>query len=321
VTLDGKTGLVYEGNLLQRIHANHKIVPVKEKMLGASAVKKTTASRVYLVLDEISSALPDLDGVEGLIVTAEYLWCKIDTHPEYMKEHKKLHLITDELIEKLTHVCLANSNLKIIFRTTSWTRQQLMSMKFGKAYEVSVARKEIDPNEYIYQPVMFDSEIEAVKKVRHKNRITNLSIEINGARDLGSLMEMKKHLSGKGLIRSSSFKLWVDVATPQMIDYIEDLDTLGVDGLVIRVGNLLKLYTGKNDWQPNQKIVKWLMHIIEISKKTKLPHLFEVNSKWEVGDLKELLTQGLTNVSLDLMEEEPCRERLWQAEQLMMKRN
>ncbi len=321
VTLDGKTGLIYEGNLLHRLDSKHKVIAREEKVEIPSIVKKTTATHVYFNLEEISSALPDLDGVSGLIVSAEYLWRKINTHPEYLKEHNKLHLITDELVEKLTRLCLENSNLKIIFKTTSLTRNELLKMKFGKAYESDASSKNVNQSEYIHQHTMFDCEIEVVKNVRHKNRITNLSIEICGAKDLITLLEMKKHLSGKGLIRSASFNLWVGISTPLMVDYVEELSALGVDGIVIETERLLELYAGRQNEELDQMAIKWLVKIIENSKKMKLPHIFGINTKWRDIDLKELMTQGLTSVNFDLSEEKRGREEIWKSEQLLIKKS
>ncbi len=322
VTLDSGRGVVYEGDLVHRMGEPKMIKRMTVDSLEVeSLVKQPLATQMWLAVPELTTALPDLDSISGLVVDGDSLWRKLDTHPGYLKEHKKTDLIIEPLVENLTTLCLTKAPSKVVYCLSRLTSQDWRGMKMGKAYELPNLDNNIYGAErYLIDNSQLDIELRAIKQVRHKKRMTNLWIEVPGVRSVEQLREMKKYLSAHGLTRSVSLRISFSLETMEMIESLEEVAQLGIDGVTLETDKLLGYYSGRIQWEVNPKTVALLCKAVQLTRKLKLDHRLVVNSQFGHDTLLTLLQFGLSRVQVELGDGESLAGELRQAELMLVRK-
>jgi pyruvate,water dikinase len=208
-----------------------------------------TATHVYVNLAEpersgIIAKLP-VDGV-GLL-RAEFMIAGIGTHPKKFIKEKRQAVFINALAEQLEVFCKAFAPRPVIYRATDFKTNEYRNLKGGKDFEPE------EPNpmlgfrgaaRYIADPEVFSMELEAIKKVRNKMNLKNLHIMIPFVRSPKELQGVKDLLTKNGLIRSSTFKLYLMVEIPANVIQLDAFIDVGIDGISIGSNDLTMLLLG-----------------------------------------------------------------------------
>jgi pyruvate, water dikinase len=243
VTLNGTTGEIWKGNLINQTESNlrsniHNLKP-----------NLKTATKVYVNLGEPELAenisKKNVDGV-GLL-RAEFMIANIGVHPKKMIAEGRQKEYINKLADGLLKFCKSFSPRPVIYRATDFKTNEYRYLKWGKLYEPE------EPNpllgfrgatRYINSPDVFLMELEAIKKIRNEHNLKNLWLMIPFVRTPQELLEVKKIVASAGLLRSPTFKLFMMVEIPSNVILLDKFIDVGIDGVSIGSNDLTMLTLG-----------------------------------------------------------------------------
>lgn len=319
VTVNGSTGEVYRGAV--RRHETHEA--------HESHGKIKTATKVYVNLAEPSRAKEiarmNVDGV-GLL-RAEFMIAGIGTHPKKLLADGKRGVFVQSLASEIEKFCNAFSPRPVIYRTTDFKTNEYRNLAGGKAYEPE------EPNpmlgfrgaaRYVANSDVFTMELDAIKYVRNKLGFKNLWVMIPFVRTPMELLEVKKLLTAEGLVRGTSFKLWMMVEIPTNVIRINDFLDIGIDGVSIGSNDLTMLTLGTDrdnsevahDFSELDPAVLWsIERVVTTASKRGVSVSICGQAPSDYPDLIEKLVRwGVTSVSVNPDAVGHVRETIAEAE-------
>jgi pyruvate,water dikinase len=244
ITVDGANGKIYQGGLSSSLNLN-----LLNKTSAPTLAHLKTATKVYVNLGEpelaASVAKKEVDGV-GLL-RAEFMIAEIGIHPRKLIHDKKQSFFVEKLASGLKTFCEAFGDRPVIYRATDFKTNEYKNLIGGSVFEVE------EPNpmlgfrgayRYIADPQVFEMELAAIKRVRHKLGHDNLWLMIPFVRTVEELKEVKKLVTSNGLHRSQSFKLLMMAEIPANVFLIDEFLDVGIDGISIGSNDLTMLTLG-----------------------------------------------------------------------------
>jgi pyruvate,water dikinase len=249
VTVNGKTGEVYKGNVLSSIKLEPVSTPHK---------KVKTLTKIYVNMAEPSEAERvaklDVDGI-GLL-RAEFMIADIGTHPKEFIRQKKQDVFIQTLTKKLLMFAKAFAPRPIVYRATDFKTNEYKHLVGGEKYEPREENPMIGyrgASRYIKDPEVFAMELEAIKNVRAKG-FKNINLMIPFIRVPEELIEIKEILKQHGLVDLPTFKLWIMVEVPATVIRLEEFLRIGIDGVSVGTNDLTMLLLGVD--RDNEVIAK-----------------------------------------------------------------
>lgn len=309
ITVDGAAGKIYESSLKP---SSVNFAPKAEVFYQAQGAVKT-ATKVYVNLGEPDLAEDvakrDVDGV-GLL-RAEFMIANIGVHPKKLIAERKGHLFTDQLAEGIAKICRAFGDRPVVYRATDFKTNEYRHLKGGEAYEPE------EPNplmgyrgafRYTHDQAVFDLELDAIKKVRNEMGLKNLSLMIPFVRNVKEMQEVKRLVVASGLVRSSTFKLWMMVEIPVNVILLDQFIDIGIDGVSVGTNDLTMLMLGTDrdnetvaaDYDERNPAMLWaLQHIIRTCHKRGVTVSVCGQAPSSHSDFAEFLVkEGVTSVSV-----------------------
>ncbi len=181
----------------------------------------------------------------------------------------------------------------------------------------------------LHQQNLFNPLIEALDFVRHKKGFNNVHIVIPFVRGVNEFLQIKRELAVKKLARKASLKYFLEVAVPENIINLEDYLSLGVDGVVL---NLDELISHLNGFDSNNEellfykneangLIKFLEDSIKLLHKTKIPFIAYGSLSLYPQVLEYLVEKGVTGIVVEKYEQPSAHELLQQVEKrIILKR-
>ncbi|MCL5113889.1 MAG: phosphoenolpyruvate synthase [Patescibacteria group bacterium] len=319
VTVNGKTGEVFKGSIVATASEKSKIQSLNIK----------TATKLYVNLAEPENARDvaqlNVDGV-GLL-RAEFMIAQIGTHPKKLIKERKEKIFTDKLAEGLEKICQAFYPRPVIYRATDFKTNE---------YKTSCAVTDLislEPNpmlgyrgayRYIHDPKVFELELDAIKYVRHKKKLTNLHLMIPFVRTVNEFEQVKKMINQNGIHRSGSFKLYMMVEIPSNVILLEDFIEAGIDGVSIGSNDLTMLILGTDrdnsevapEFDERNKAVLWALEkIIKTCNKHHITASICGQAPSVYPDLVEKLVDwGITSISVSPDAVDTTRNMIYKVE-------
>lgn len=326
VTVDGLSGKVYKGglNVKSKIIEPHEIkLSQKETMMLKTATKLYVNLADHSLVEEIAKK-----NVEGVgLLRAEFMMAEIGTHPKKLIAEGKEKEFIDKLTERIAIFCQAFNPRPVVYRATDFKTNEYRSLKGGDLYEP----KETNPMlgfrgayRYIVDEKVFAMELSAIKRVRNKIGLKNLWLMIPFVRTPMELLQVKKIVASRGLIRSSSFKIWMMVEIPSNVILLEDFLKVGIDGVSIGSNDLTMMIMGTDRdnsevasvFDERNPAVLWALEkTIKGCLKEGITCSICGQGPSEYPDLVEKLVEfGITSISVNPDVIEKTRELIYNAE-------
>jgi len=329
VTINGASGDVYDGALDLKSVQLHT---PKTEVFTHSAAKTATKIYVNLAEPELAkkTASRNVDGV-GLL-RAEFMIAGIGTHPKKIIADGKQKDFVNKLAEKLTEFCQAFAPRPVVYRATDFKTNEYRSLKGGDLYEPQESNPMLGFRgafRYVADPAVFDLELEAIKIVRNKHKLTNLHLMIPFVRTPQEMLQVKKQVAAAGLTRGSSFKLWMMAEIPSNVILLDDFIDTGIDGVSIGSNDLTMMLMGTDRdnaevasvFDERNPAVLWALEkIIKTCLKRGITCSICGQAPSQYPDLVEkLVSWGITSVSVNPDAIERTRELVYNSEERIVK--
>ncbi|MBI2611921.1 phosphoenolpyruvate synthase [Candidatus Gottesmanbacteria bacterium] len=333
ITVNGKSGEIFKGALTKTPGPAFLQFAAAEGIQTHTSLK--TATKIYVNLAEPDRAKEvasmDADGV-GLL-RAEFMIANIGIHPKKLLRDKKRNVFVHMLAEDLHKFCKAFHPRPIVYRATDFKSNEYGNLKGGHDFEPVETNPMLGYRgafRYIHDPEVFDMEIDAIKRVRNKYDYKNLHVMIPFVRTVKELIDIKKHLSERGLSRGPNFKLWMMVEIPSNVILIDKFCQVGIDGVSIGSNDLTMLILGTDrdnsevapEFDERNDAVLWALEkVIKTSHKYKITSSICGQAASDYPDLVEkLIAWGITSVSVNPDALVHTREIVYNAERRLVKR-
>lgn len=180
----------------------------------------------------------------------------------------------------------------------------------------------------IHQKSLFDPIAQALDFARHKKFLSNVHVVIPFTRKASELLQLKRDLAVKKLMRKSSLQIWTELAVPENIINIEEYLIAGIDGVVLNLDELVAHLNGfdpldgevafyKNEVDG---LLKFLEDSIKLMHKSKMPFIAYGSLSFYPKVLEYLVEKGVYGVVAEKYEAHSAYELLHQTERRMILR-
>lgn len=331
VTVHGSRGVVYKGGV-----AASSIKVTGTNLTGNAKnmmAKLKTATRLYVNLAEPEKAFEVAKmNVEGVgLLRAEFMIAGIGVHPKKMiKDHKEEKFI-EQLSSKLATFCEAFYPRPVVYRATDFRTNEYRNLVGGAEFEPQESNPMLGYRgafRYISDPAVFNLELEAIKRVRNKQKFNNLWLMIPFVHTPHELLQVKKLVAASGLNRGPSFKLWMMVELPANVILLEKFIEVGIDGVSIGSNDLTMLVLGvdrdnsevSSVFDERNPAVQWAIeHVVKTCAKHNITASICGQAPSDYPELVEKLVEwGITSMSVNRDVVDQVRETIYHAEQKLV---
>ena len=249
VTVDGKSGLIYEGDVASRLAARTSpSVEVRETTASPAAVEPL-ATRLYVNLAmpdqaEAVAALP-VDGV-GLL-RAEFMLTDAlaGVHPRKLVSEGRDRELVDKMTASLLRITRAFAPRPVVYRTIDFRSNEFRGLDGGDQFEPTEDNPMIGYRgcyRYTREPDLFRLELEILARVRDET--PNLHLMIPFVRTRWELEACLELVDASPLGKHRGLHRWVMAEVPSVVYRIPEYAALGIDGVSIGSNDLTQLVLG-----------------------------------------------------------------------------
>ncbi len=337
VMINGSKGEIYKGGIINKIsNIKYQISNIEQSESRPDTTQRLlrTATKVYVNLGEPELAekiaSQNVDGV-GLL-RAEFMIAQIGVHPKKIVHDRKQKLFVDKLSSNISIFCDAFYPRPVVYRATDFKTNEYRNLIGGKAFEPQEENPLLGFRgafRYTADERCFELELEAIKKVR--NKYNNLWLMIPFCRTPEELKQVKKIITAAGLIRSSTFHLWLMVEIPSNVILLEDFIKIGIDGVSIGSNDLTMLILGADRdnselagvFNEKNPAVLWALEkTIKTCQKFKINCSICGQAPSIYPDLLEKLVEwGINSVSVNPDAIERTRQLIYDIEERLVKKH
>jgi len=245
VTVDAVAGIVTEGAMAAQEQAAAAAAVVSNGNGGSV----TTGTKIYVNLAEPELAEQvagrDCDGV-GLM-RAEFVIAGLGKHPMALLKEGKRDEFVDAMARGMRKVCAAFHPRPVIYRANDFKTNEYRGLEGGAEFEPQEENPMIGYRgcfRYVKDPVIFQMELEAMKRVREQYKLRNLWLMIPFVRTVHELEVCKKLVEDAGLHRGYDFKFGIMCEVPSTVIMAEEFCKVGIDFMSIGSNDLTQLTLG-----------------------------------------------------------------------------
>ena len=174
----------------------------------------------------------------------------------------------------------------------------------------------------LHQKSLLDPLIDAISFVRYKKNLNNVHIVVPFLRGVNELLQIKRELAVKKLMRKNSLQIWMEVAIPENMINLEEYLLAGLDGIVLNMDELIAHFSGFDHQEAElmfyKRQVKGLLQFLEdglkLLHKSKKPFLASGSIILDPPVLEYLVEKGVYGVVLESFEASGAKDLLNQVE-------
>ncbi len=249
-TVDGRTGMVYEGIREDLIRKPTRELAPAAGIGYAGLEIPITATKIFMNLGvpekiEEYKDLP-IDGI-GLMRIEFIIASWIKMHPLVAIERGKSDFYVEKLAEGIGMVARAIYPKPVVVRLSDFKTNEYAKLEGGEKYEPIEANPMLGwrgASRYIspaFEPA-FRLEVRAIKRL-HDQGLNNVWVMIPFVRTIWEVKRVLEIMKEEGLERSKNFKVWVMAEIPSNALLAEEFAEL-VDGFSIGSNDLTQLVLG-----------------------------------------------------------------------------
>ncbi len=165
---------------------------------------------------------------------------------------------------------------------------------------------------------------DAIDFARHKHslRLPNVHVVIPFVRIPNELIQIKRDLAVKKLMRKNSLQLWMEAATPENIINLEEYLLQGVDGVVLNLDELIAHLNGFDHTNEElgfykkqvSGLLKFLENGIKLLHKEKVSFIAQGGIVLEKEILEFLVAKGVYGIVVEKYDAPSAKDLLYQVE-------
>lgn len=180
----------------------------------------------------------------------------------------------------------------------------------------------------IHQKSLLDPLLQVLDFARHKKGLTNIHIVIPFVRGVSELLQIKRELATKKLMRKASLQYWMEVAIPENIINLENYLMAGIDGIVLNLDELIAHLNGFDPLEGElafyknevDGLIKFLEDGIRLLHKSKTPFIAYGSLTLYPKVLEFLVEKGVYGVVVERFEAHSAHDLLHQMERRVVLR-
>lgn len=180
----------------------------------------------------------------------------------------------------------------------------------------------------LHQSSLLNPLIESLDFVRHKKNLLNIHIVVPFVRSVRELMQIKRELAIKKLMRKNSLQIWLEICTPENMINLDEYLLVGVDGVVLNLDELISHFNG---FDPKEEELAFYKHQVEglinfledgirLLHKSKMHFIAFGSVSLNPKMLEFLVEKGVYGIVVDRYEAHSAKDLLNQAEKRMILR-
>lgn len=251
VTVHGGRGVVYEGDVVDRLRAAGApaTTGLATAASTASVAPTALATRLYVNLAiadraEEVAALP-VDGV-GLL-RAEFMMTDAlgGAHPRQVLAEGRADEFVEAMAASLLRITRAFAPRPVVYRTTDFRTNEFRALRGGDRWEPVEENPMIGYRgcyRYVRDPEVFNTELRALARVREET--PNLHLMIPFVRTAWELEACLELIDASPLGRQRGLRRWVMAEVPSVVHRIPEYAAMGIDGVSIGSNDLTQLVLG-----------------------------------------------------------------------------
>lgn len=273
--------------------------------------KIKTATKVFVDIYDFDAigelAQYQIDGVGS--VNSNKLIERNNIHPgSALKDEEVRGEYVNKLVVDIYKAAKLFENKPVIYRLSDMVSSKYSKLEGGERYEVTEWNPKLGmrgASRYSTNPGELELELEAIKILRNKENLKNISIAIPFVRTFSEIKKVKKQISAFGFRRSSTFNLYCVVQVPACAIRIEKIIGLGIDGVIVDLGSLSQGIFSLDESNPKLAVKDEAKHpatlevvkkVVKVCNKEKI-HSQVLTSKPDQKLIEKLVEYGVTSVS------------------------
>jgi pyruvate,water dikinase len=246
ITVDGARGLVFEGEVADRVAATPSSGAVQTP---TAEVVAALATRIYVNLAMAEHAedvgAQPVDGV-GLL-RAEFMLTDAlgGVHPRELLARGGRDEFLDRMSTSLLRITRAFAPRPVVYRTIDFRTNEFRGLEGGEAFEPVEENPMIGYRgcyRYVREPELFALELELLARVRDET--PNLHLMIPFVRTKWELEACLEAVDSSPLGHQRGLHRWVMAEVPSVVYRIPEYAAMGVDGVSIGSNDLTQLMLG-----------------------------------------------------------------------------
>jgi len=233
-----------------------------------------------------SEAISETSRWKYAYISGTDLILNAQTLPEHLKERQNIINFIQSLSLQVNTIASIIDGNELIYSLSSIDNQTLQLLGINNsAVEHLYDERLINSEEALL------TEVSIVKKNRNENKHKNISLVLSSVSSYDNLMKLKRIISGEGLRRSASFKIYAEVSIPFFALDLERIDNDDIDGLVIDISKFARNSLMKDNLSDKDYtlILNEIKKIKEIIRSKNVNLIFKLDSKPTQTLMRELL--------------------------------
>lgn len=178
----------------------------------------------------------------------------------------------------------------------------------------------------LHQQNLFNPLVEAISFARHKKNLNNVHVIVPFVRGVSELLQIKKELADRKLVRKKSLQIWMELAIPENLINLEEYLAAGVDGVVLNLNELVAYLNGFDPLQEDlsfyknevEGMIKFLEDGVRLLHKSKVPFMACGSLTFNPKVLEFLVEKGIYGIVAERFEAHSAHDLLNQVEKRMI---
>lgn len=245
---------------------------------------------------------PDSIGVDGIYIASEKIF-----------DLNKPNNSFDDLVFKLVESAVTFPNSPVLFKLAD------KSEGMGKVRGTL---------RLLHQKSLFDPMLSALDFARHKKGLTNVHVVIPYVRGTNELLEIKRELAVKKLMRKNSLQIWMEMAVLENVVNLENYLITGIDGVVLNLDELIAHFNGFDPTESELSfyknevdgLIKFLEDGVRLLHKSKIPFIAYGSLTFYPKVLEFMVEKGVYGVVAERYEAHSAHDLLHQMERRVILR-